>query len=43
MDQSAKRPVMEVSAQLGHSNLAVTTEYLRHLDASDLAAGLAEV
>ncbi len=35
-----KRPVMEVQAQLGHSNLAVTTTYLAHLDASDLAAAM---
>ena len=38
-----KRPVTEVQAQLGHSSLAVTTTYLAHLDASDLAAALAEV
>ena len=38
-----RRPVTEVQAQLGHSSLAVTTVYLAHLDASDLAAALAEV
>ena len=37
------RPVNEVQAQLRHSSLAVTTAYLAHLDASDLATALAEV
>ena len=37
------KPVTVVSEQLGHSNLAVTTEYLRHLDASDLADAMADV
>ena len=32
-----------VQAQLGHSSLAVTTVYLTHLDAFDLAAALTEV
>ena len=38
-----KRPVTEVQAQLGHSSLAVTTVYLAHLDARQLAEAMAEV
>jgi integrase/recombinase XerD len=37
------QPVSVVSEQLGHSDLKTTTVYLRHLDASDLAAAIAEV
>ena len=35
--------VTEVQAQLGHSSLAVTTVYLAHLDARQLAEAMAEV
>jgi integrase len=38
-----KRSVIEVQAQLGHSSLAVTTVYLAHLDARQLAEAMAEV
>ena len=36
-------PMPAVQAQLGHSSLAVTSVYLSHLDASDLATALADV
>ena len=35
--------VTEVQAQLGHSSLAVTTVYLAHLDARQLAEAMEEV